>query len=140
MATPSSEERLALARQGMEAFNRRDLQGMLSLLDEEVEVFASSELVNAGTFHGHDGFTTWIATWVDAWESLDNEVTDNRLAGDRHVVTVIHQAAKGRDGIEVSMDVAFLFDVNERGLCPFLALVPTPEEAERIALERESRT
>src|SRR5690349_17662386 len=115
MGTPSSEERLALARQGMEAFDRRDLQGMLSLLDEEVEVFASAELVNAGTYHGHEGFATWIATWVDAWETLENEVTDNRLVGERHVVTTIHQAATGRGGIGVSMDIAFLFDVNERG-------------------------
>jgi hypothetical protein len=36
------------------------------------------------------------------------------------------------------MDLAFLFDVNDEGLCNFLAMLPTAEEAHRIAEEREA--
>ena len=35
------------------------------------------------------------------------------------------------------MQLAFLFDVNEQGLCSYLAMLPTPEEAVRMAEARE---
>ena len=54
------------------------------------------------------------------------------------MVTSVHQEGRGRGGIEVSMQLAFLFDVNEQGLCTYLAMLPTPEEGVRMAEARES--
>jgi hypothetical protein len=54
------------------------------------------------------------------------------------MVTTIHQEGRGRAGIEVSMELAFLFDVNDEGLCTFLAMLPTREEGIRLAEERET--
>jgi ketosteroid isomerase-like protein len=133
----SSEKRKALARGGMEAFNEGDMPRMLAVLAEDVEVYASPEMVNAGTFTGHDGFVTWINAWTEAWDEISNEVTDNTAVGDRHVVTTIRQEGRGRAGIVVSMELAFLFEMNDEELCSFLAMLPTPEEAIRMAEERE---
>jgi ketosteroid isomerase-like protein len=133
----SSEQRQSLAQGGMDAFNRGDVPRMLAVLSNDVEVYASPELVNSGHYEGHDGFVSWITTWTEAWEQISAEVTDNRAIGDRHVVTAVHQEGRGRGGIEVSMDLAFLFDVNDNKLCTYLAMVPTPEEAVRMAEERE---
>jgi ketosteroid isomerase-like protein len=135
MAT--SDQRRALAQAGMEAFNEGDMARMLAALTEDVEVYASPEMANAGQYSGHDGFITWITAWTDAWEEVGAEVTDNTPVGERHVVTTVHQAGRGRGGIEVSMQLAFLFDVNEQGLCSYLAMLPTPEEAVRMAEARE---
>jgi hypothetical protein len=38
------------------------------------------------------------------------------------------------------MDLAFLFDVDEDGLCSFLAMLPTPAEGREMALQREARS
>ena len=38
----------------------------------------------------------------------------------------------------LAMDLAFLFDVENGGQCTFLAMLPTPEEALRMAEEREA--
>jgi ketosteroid isomerase-like protein len=138
MEMASSELRRALAQAGMDAFNDGDVPRMLAALAEDVEVYASPEMANAGQYSGHDGFVTWIIAWTDAWEEVTAEVTDNTPVGDRHVVTAIHQEGRGRGGIEVSMDLAFLFDVNEGGTCDFLAMLPTAEEAIRMAEEREA--
>ena len=54
------------------------------------------------------------------------------------MVTTIHQEGRGRAGIEVSMQLAFLFDVNDEGQCTFLAMLPTREEGIRLAEERET--
>jgi ketosteroid isomerase-like protein len=135
MAT--SEARKALAQGGMEAFNSGDLPGMLAALSDDVEVYASPELVNAGRYRGHEEFVSWITAWTDAWEEVTAEVTDNTPLGERHVVTTIFQQGRGRDGIELSMQLAFLFDVNDQGECIYLAMLPTPEEAVEMAEERE---
>ena len=121
----------------MSAFNAGDMTAMLAALSEDVEVYASPEMVNAGQYSGHDGFVTWITAWTDAWEEIRAQVTDNSPVGERHVVVSAHQEGRGRGGIEVSMDLAFLFDVNDQGLCSYLAMLPTPEEALRMAEERE---
>jgi ketosteroid isomerase-like protein len=133
----SSEQRRALAQAGMDAFNDGDLPTMLAALSEDVEVYASPEMANAGQYSGHDGFVTWIRAWTDAWEEVTAEVTDNAPVGERHVVTTIHQQGRGRGGIEVSMELAFLFEINGQGLCGYLAMLPSAEEAFRMAEERE---
>ena len=135
---PSTEQRESLARAGMEAFNAGDTDTMVAALASDIEVYASPEMANAGTFHGHGGFVAWIIAWTDAWEQISAEVTDTITVGDRHIVTAIHQAGRGREGIELTMELAFLFDVGDDGLCHFLAMLPTPEEAVELARERES--
>jgi ketosteroid isomerase-like protein len=122
----------------MDAFNNGDLSRMLGLLADDVEVYASPELVNSGQYTGHDAFVTWITRWMEAWEEVSAQVTDNSAVGERHVVTSIHQEGRGRGGIEVSMDMAFLFDVNDEGRCRYLAMLPTAEEARTMAEEREA--
>jgi ketosteroid isomerase-like protein len=121
----------------MDAYNDGDVPRMLAVLTEDVEVYASPEMANAGEYRGHEGFVSWIRAWTDAWEEISADVTDNTPVGERHVVTTIHQEGRGRGGIEVSMQLAFLFDVNDEGLCTYLAMLPTPEEAIRMAEERE---
>ena len=133
----SREERIALAEGGMEAFNEEDLPRMLAVLADDVEVYASPEMANAGTFRGHDGFVAWMTSWTDAWERVTAEVTGNTPVGERHVVTSIHQTGRGREGIELTMQLAFLFDVGEDGRCTFLAMLPTAEEGMGLARERE---
>src|SRR3954453_3987756 len=138
MAVASSEQRRALAQAGMDAFNDGDVPGMISALSDDVEVYAAPEMANAGQFSGHDGFVTWITAWTDAWEEVTAEVTDNNPVGERHVVTTVHQAGRGRGGIEVSMELAFLFELNEQGRCSYLAMLPTTEEAVEMAERREA--
>jgi ketosteroid isomerase-like protein len=137
MAVASSQQRMALAQAGVDAYNDGDLARMLAALSEDVEVYASPELANAGQYSGHDGFVTWTRAWTEAWEEISAEVTDHTPVGERHVVTTIHQEGRGRGGIEVSMELAFLFEVNDEGLCSYLAMLPTPDAAVRMAEGRE---
>jgi ketosteroid isomerase-like protein len=133
----SSESRETLARQGMDAFNAGDMAGMMAVISPDIEVFASPEMANAGSYHGHDGFMSWITAWTEAWEEISAEVTDTTPVGERHVVTAIHQEGRGREGITLSMELAFLFEMGSDGLCRYMAMVPTPEEAVELARERE---
>jgi ketosteroid isomerase-like protein len=134
----SSETREAMARRGFDAFNAADGEAVMGLLTEDVEVFSSPELANAGTFHGHDGYLTWIRPWAEAWQGLQMDVKEITPVGERHVLAQVNQIGQGRAGIEVSMDVTFLFDVTDEGLASFLALLPDKEQALQLAREREA--
>jgi ketosteroid isomerase-like protein len=133
----SSDQRERIARAGFEAFEAGDTDGVVQLLSEDVEIFSSPELANPGAFHGREGYMTWIGPWVDAWGQIDMEISQLTLVGERHVVAEVHQVGHGREGIEVSMDVAFLFEVGGDGLIAYLALIPSGEQALELARERE---
>jgi ketosteroid isomerase-like protein len=137
MAT-SVAERERLALRGIEAYNAGNAAGMVAALADDVEVFASPEMANTGHYHGHEGFLSWIQNWTDAWDDIVAEVTETIPVGERHVVTALHQTGRGRSGIEVSMDLAFLFEIRDDGLCSYLAMLPDAEEAVRLAREREA--
>lgn len=80
-----------------------------------------------------------VTSWTEAWDEIGAEVTETIPVGERHIVTAIHQAGRGRSGIEVTMDAAFLFEVGDDGLISYLALLPTSEEALALARARAWR-
>lgn len=98
-----------LAQRGLAAYNAGDLEAALDLFSPDVEVHSPPEYLNPGTSHGHPGFMEWLDRWLDAWESFRVEAYDFRAAGD-DVVASARQYAKGKDsGLEVEMNVAYLF-------------------------------
>jgi ketosteroid isomerase-like protein len=131
-----SADRERIARAAFESFNEGDYETLLALLSKEVEVFSSPELANPGQYRGRDGFLQWIEPWTDVWEALDFEVTQTTPVGERHVVAEVHQTAQGRAGIEVSMDVAFVYEIQD-GFVSYLALMPSAEQAITLSGERE---
>ncbi|MGA8217950.1 MAG: nuclear transport factor 2 family protein [Solirubrobacterales bacterium] len=133
----SSEERDRVARAGLEAFNAGDTAAVIELLAGDVEVFSSPALANAGSFRGREGYLQWIAPWVEAWQGLEVKVERTTPVGERHVVAEVHQVGHGRDGIKVSMDVAFLFEVSEQGRISYLGLHPDPSAVIADARVRE---
>ena len=134
----SAEERIALARRGIELYDAGDLEGTLALLSPDVETYAPPELMNRGTFHGVDAFLRWAAEWNEAWESFNIEVLSVEAVGERHAVAVVHQRGRGRgSGLETEQDSAFVFELGERGLCTYLALYNDIAAAFTATRERE---
>jgi uncharacterized protein len=122
---------------GVEAFQRGDLDGLLALTREDFEIYLPHNLPNSGTYRGHDGFMTWLRQWLDAWDDFKVELTAAEPAGERHVVAMVHQSARGKgSGIPVHMDIAYLWEVRE-GMFAAMHLYETREEAIRVADQRE---
>ena len=85
-----SQENVALARRAYIAFNRRDLDAFLALIDHEVDF--TTRLIGAGSYHGHDGVRAWWHEVLDVFPDLTIDVADIRLVGD---VTVNHIRLRG---------------------------------------------
>ena len=108
-----SRDNLELAERAFSAFNRGEIPRVLDMLSPDVEIYASPELANAGSYRGHDGFLAWLERWLDAWESFRVEVDDYIAEGD-DVIVVIRQYGRGKgSGLEVQMDAAFMLTVRD---------------------------
>ena len=136
--TATAEERIALARRGIELYDAGDLEGALELLSPEIEVYAPPELMNRGTFHGIDGFLRWTAEWNEAWELFDRQVLRVEAVGERHAVAVVREHGRGRgSGLEVETTAGYVFELGEDGRCVYFALHQDAEVAFAAARERE---
>ncbi len=113
----SSQENIALAKQGFDAFTRGDLEGVLALVGDDAEVFTPEDLPNAGRFVGRDGYLRWIGGWLEVWETFEVEPLDFEAIGERHVLVPAHQRGVGKgSGVEVEMDVCYMVEVRDGAL------------------------
>ncbi|MEK6277842.1 MAG: nuclear transport factor 2 family protein [Actinomycetota bacterium] len=134
----SAEENVAVVRAGLDAWTRGDLDAVMAVLDPEVEVHTPPEMVNAGTYRGHDGYEHWMGQWMEAWAEFELEVRGAEPVGERHVVVDLHQRATGRgSGVEVEMQIAQLYEVRD-GRAVRFHIYPTRERALEVALEGEA--
>ena len=58
-ASHIQQRNIELTRRGFKAYNAGDYEAVVALLHPDVEVYADDELLNAGSFSGHDGFLRW---------------------------------------------------------------------------------
>ena len=112
----SEEERnLAIAREGLEAFRRGDIEAFLNLLDPDVEVFSPPELPNPAQFTGRDGYLPWASRWLDAWEDFEFVGEAFEPVGKHHVLMSVVQRGKGKgSGVEVEMRVCYMLEYRDR--------------------------
>ncbi len=130
-----ASENVDLIRLGFELFQRGGLESLLPYVDPEVEVYATATVLNAGTFHGHDGFLSWAREWLDAWSEVAYEPIDFIEVGSSVVVVPVNQRASGASsGIEVEQEITWLFETREGKITRF-HLYDEREKALEVARE-----
>lgn len=140
---PCVSENVDLIRVGFEIFEREGfsaVEALLPLIDPEIEVYTEPRLINAGTYHGHDGYLRWARQWMEAWEDFRMEALEFIEVGDSIVVVPLHQTARGRgSGVPVEMEIAYLLEVRDGKVRRF-HLYESKEgalgAAERLATDR----
>jgi ketosteroid isomerase-like protein len=96
-----AEENLALARQMLEAFERRDVEALLEISDPNIAFFApTGELVTGdAAYWGHDGIRDYFNDVETAWIELSIAPSRYREVGDH--VLVLGRVYGRRVGDEV---------------------------------------
>lgn len=88
-----SQRNIELAHRAIAAFNRRDLDAFLALMDAEIEFTPYERAVEGlGPYVGHDGVRTW---WEESFVTLPDfaaEILEVRDLGD---ITVIRGRLHG---------------------------------------------
>jgi ketosteroid isomerase-like protein len=114
------QRNVEVLREGLEAYNRHDIHGVLPLLDPNVESHVGEGLMNTGTWHGVDGYAEMAAAWAEAWGRNDYEIVDIETPDDDHVIAQIHQEAVGaQSGVPVELTVFYMLEFADERLVRF---------------------
>ena len=128
-------------RRAFDLFERRDMEGVFAIAADDVEVGGASELPNSGTYHGHEGFLTWLAQWLDAWDEFTIDLLDVEAIDDEQVVADVDQHGRGKgSGLEVTQrGLAYLVRVRD-GRVARIFLYPTRAAALAAAADDSPAT
>jgi ketosteroid isomerase-like protein len=82
-----SQENVDLTRRAFQAFEDRDLDALLALLDDRVEAFPILAGMEGG-YRGHDGVRRWWTSLMGTFPDFSAEVLDLRDGDDLTVATL----------------------------------------------------
>ena len=110
-----SQENVEIVRAAIDAFNERDWDAALKDAAPDSEADLSRAV---GPMHGVyklDRVRNFFDELADSWDSLRIE-TDEFIEADDHVVVPWTVHARGRDGIEVSARVTWVWTIRDRAI------------------------
>jgi ketosteroid isomerase-like protein len=122
-----SQENVELMREVFDAFNRRDLDGVLALMDDGVE--ANSRLAPMeGGYRGHEGIRRWWENLLDVFPDFTIEVVEMR---DLRKVTigVLRNRGHGGGSDTPIEEMLWLVASWRRGRCASWSACQTEAEA-----------
>jgi ketosteroid isomerase-like protein len=110
-----SHENVELARRGLDAHRRRDIQGMCDLSHESCVLFTLTEgVAERQPFRGHIGIADWLARKLEPWETFRMKPTEIREVGERVLVRT-ELAARGKgSSVNLTADSGLVFEFQDR--------------------------
>jgi ketosteroid isomerase-like protein len=108
------QETLDLIREGVAAFNRRDVDGMLAPLRPDVQLEPLRAVLEGTVYEGHEGLRQWLEDMAEDWEDFAVQLDDLSAVGGDHVLVEARVHARGRaSGVVMDAAGAWLCDVRE---------------------------
>ncbi len=110
-----SQENVEIVRRFFEGFNwysptTNVEEPLWGTLDPKIEVF-DHDILDAGTYKGHDGFVRWLEDWDEPWEEWRMEAERWIDAGDQ-VVLIFRMTTKGKgSGVEINRQDGMVWTV-----------------------------
>jgi ketosteroid isomerase-like protein len=96
-----SERNVDLVRRGYQALNSGDIDGVLSLVDPDIEWIGYTHLPESGNLRGRDEVREWLERFLDAWEEMDVQIVEVVEADDK-VAVLVRLSGRGKgSGVEV---------------------------------------
>ena len=136
----SEDRRVELIREGFDAWEAGDVAGAIARYADEIVVYAPPEIGNSGTFHGIEGFHAWTQSWLEAWDTFEQELDFIEPFGETHAISRVSQRGIGKgSGIEVVRDATYVYEVRDEELV-YIALFFDHESAIAHAREREAQS
>ena len=91
----------------VEAFNTRDLDAWIALMNEDVDIESRFSRFGENHFHGHRAMRRWWDDLGEAWEYIEVHPTKVVELGPNETLALVNLVAKGREsGVEVKEPTA----------------------------------
>ena len=124
-----SQENVEIVRRGTDAYNRRDLDGILeNWAPDAVLDWSRSRGFDAGVFRGHGEIRAHWQRLLEAFDEVRIELVDPIEVEEGLLVVENVGYLRGRDGIEVQTRSAWLITIRDGETISF-TLYQTKQEA-----------
>jgi ketosteroid isomerase-like protein len=109
-----TDSRVQMLRDGLDCWNRGDLEGLLEFLEPDVRIHLSGAFPDLPTdLAGHEGLHRFWKAMHDMWAPLEMETGEIESVGDL-MLSAINFRGTGRDGIQVERTFYFLWQFDEQ--------------------------
>ena len=107
------EREARLARDGVDAFNRRDVERLKQLTHPEGELFGIRSALEGTSYKGREGIERFWADALETWEELRME-DPQVFHRDERALVICRFVARGRgSGAEIEQPMAWLIEVRD---------------------------
>lgn len=103
-----SDQNAETVRLAYEHLNWRDVDALAGLCHDEFVIDMTERVFNPDTYRGRDGMRRFFDGVKDLWETYNWELKKTVVADDV-VVAMLHCEGRGRGGVRVEWDVAWLW-------------------------------
>jgi ketosteroid isomerase-like protein len=125
MANPNIERVYEL----LAAYLNGDQDKIRQLIHPEGEIYGAPGIVNAGTYHGYEGFRQWVSQWEEAWAEISYELGDLVEVDESLLVVPVHIVGRGAgSGVEIDKTFGWLYEWRD-GVATRFHVYPSVEEA-----------
>ena len=107
-----SQENVEIVRRSFEAFNARDVDGLVSLSAEDCEWLPLRAQLVGIVYRGHDGVRQFVSDMDEDWEAFRIDPLEFHEHGER-VVAIGHVSARGRSGVKIDSIAGFVFELHQ---------------------------
>ena len=106
-----SHENVDVVRQAFDAFNRRDVETLVSLSDPDCVWLPFRAQLEGITYRGHEGVRRFVADMDDDWTGFQVEPLEFREIG-AQVVVIGRVTGRGAgSGVDIESEGGFVFGV-----------------------------
>jgi ketosteroid isomerase-like protein len=116
-----SDENVAVVRRAYEAWNQRDIDSIIGVLDPDVDWSFEGGTRFPGTdpsYRGHAGFREFSRIFIEPWREISIEIEETRVCGDAVVLFVLFRG-RAREGPEVESPFAHVLWMRDRKVIRF---------------------
>jgi uncharacterized protein len=109
-----ASENLEQVQRLSSAFNRRDLDELLELIDGDVEWIPIMAALEGRVYRGHDGVRQWVEDLSVDWEYFETHQEEFLEIGDRVLILGRWRARARSSGVELESEQAsWLIDLQD---------------------------
>jgi ketosteroid isomerase-like protein len=124
-----AQESVALAKNAVAAFNRRDVPGLVEIVTDDFEWVTWTGALQPTVYRGAGGLENYFRD-ADVWEVLNLEIGEFRDLGDSVLVVGVFHARGGGSGVEIDAPYYSVFFMDGGKLARVLSF---RSEAEALA-------
>lgn len=128
-----SQQSVKLFRRGLAAWNQGDIPAIVEMCHPDVEWTFSDRLPDAtGDIRGKQAVSDFLARFTEDWDEI-SMFADQVIDMGEDVVADVRFVAKGRDGIEVSMQFIHVWTTRDGQVVRFRGYPTLAEALEAVS-------